>query len=304
MALSNALEPSRNFLAHDAAVNQVVVSPLDGTLATADVNMQVRVWRGGSLLREYDSRSFLDKVRPTERVRGLAFGNHSDVLFMAAGQNVTAVSLSGGDEPRWSHVPPFIFGFLITSPTGVVARDGIVAACFDSGTMTFFDEDGTILSSIRHNSAPRMFEAVSEQRIIGCDGFNITLWSKESKKPLRSLQLRDRVYGFASSASGHIIAVRHLFETRILAFESGAELASYEQGRGLPLLRLSPDNEFLAIGTQHTIDLYEVGGSRRSTRISLQEAELISLTFGANGHEVIAGCSDGKVRFWQNSLIH
>ncbi len=289
-----------SLLAHDAPVNQVVASSEGGYYATADTNLAVKVWRGDELATAIDVRSILDKVRPTERVRGLAFTPDVSQLVIAAGELVSAYSLADPAVQLWSFAAPRLFAFLVVSPTGLaISRSGIIASSFDNGSLAFFSQDGNSIAMVHHNAVPNHVQALSNGRFMGVDAFSVTTWEPGKKKPLKQMGVKDRIYGFSSTPNGEVVAVRHLFETDILAFESGQTLASFKVGRGLPLVRMSPDATCVALGSKHEIAIYGLGSSSRHTTFPIVEAELISLNFDASGRQIIAGCSDGRVRIWQ-----
>ncbi len=294
-----AAPPTSIFEAHDDPINQISFAPDKTVMATADTRMRLRIWKDGAVLSDFDLRSMLDKVRSTERVRGIRFSSNSQRVIVAAGEWLNAYDLGGPEEPAWSFIAPRLFAFLIVSPTSLaVSNQDVVAAAFDNGTILFFDIDGNKTSQIRHNAAPRSIGFLPDGRVVGTDSFSVSLWDSGQRKPVWHRQSRGRIYGMAVSGDGELMAVRRLFTVLVLKTQSGEEVATYKVGRGLPLVTFSPSQPLLALGRQHGIDLYNFADAGAGRTLALEDAELISLAFSADGGAVAAGCSDGTVRTW------
>lgn len=290
-----------SFVIHDDPINQIAFAPHGDLIATADTALKVKIWRNREPAGELDFRSASDKVRPTERVRGIRFSRRGDRLYVAAGEQVAAFAVASL-EPEWSFVAPRLFAFLIVSPISIaVSGQDVVAAAFDNGSIALWDAKGESLPRIRHNAAPRQIQFLPDDSILGADGFHWSLWRAGLRKPLWNRRSHERIYGMASSFDGALAALRHLYTTDVLAVATGEKVASFEQGRGLPLLAFVPGTHVLAIGTQHGIDLHNLDfGARR--RLELDDAELVSMTLSPDGGLVVAGCSDGRIRIWDNPV--
>src|ERR1051326_6406440 len=153
-----SIAPIHGFEAHYNPVNHVTFGREGSLMASADTAMSVKVWRNREFIREYDLRSISDKVRPTERIRGIRFSSNEERLFVAAGEYVAAFNLiTGSEEPDWAYVAPRLFAFLIVSPTWIAtsSRDDLAAA-FDNGTIVIWAKGGERQALIRHNASPRM----------------------------------------------------------------------------------------------------------------------------------------------------
>src|SRR5689334_11467039 len=107
MPSTATIAPFDAFLAHDDPVNHVAFSPRGDLIATSDTAMTARVWRNRQQILHLDLRSISDKVRPTERIRSLAFSAEGNRLYIAAGENVAAYDLTRPrNEPDWIFVAP------------------------------------------------------------------------------------------------------------------------------------------------------------------------------------------------------
>lgn len=298
------LAPTYAFMAHENPVNHVVFGTEGGLLASSDTAMFVRLWRGREFVREFDLRTVHEKVRPTERVRGLAFTAQEDRLLVAAGEVVASFNLSSpSTEPEWTYIAPRLFAFLIVSPTSItLSKNDDLAAAFDNGTIVVWGARGDRQAVIRHNAVPRSMAYLPDDSLIGTDGFSVSLWRKEQRKPIWHRTSKDRIYGMMPSSDGEYLAVRKLYGTAVIEIQSGATVIEHKQGRGLPLVAFGPGTHCLAIGSQHAIDVYDIDMNTHA-RLGLDDAELISLTFFSDSSQIAAGCSDGQVRTWDNPLL-
>jgi WD40 repeat protein len=297
------IAPLEAFLAHDDPINHVAFSPSGGAMATSDTAMRARIWHNHEPTLDLDLRSILDKVRSTERIRGMRFSSDGNRLFVAAGERVASYDLTRqADEPDWVFVAPRLFAFLVVSPTCItVSKTNTLSAAFDNGSISTWEESGQLLGTIRHNASPRTLAYLPDQTLIGTDSFSTSLWQPGHRKPIWHRPSRERIYGMAASSDGKYIALRRLFVTTVFEVESGEVVSEYTQGRGLPLVAFGAGNNILAIGTQHAINLYD-HSNNQTVRLAIDDAELISLTFLPDGSQVVAGCSDGRVRTWENPL--
>jgi WD40 repeat protein len=298
-----SLAPLDTFSAHDDPINHVAFAEDGRLMATADTAMTVKVWRNRELIRVYDLRSISDKVRPTERIRDLRFTPDAEHLVVAAGEYVAMFAIGrDSSEPEWAYVAPRLFAFLIVSPTSIaISPGGTLAAAFDNGSIGIWDSRGTRTTLIRHNACPRTLRFMPDESLIGTDSFSVSLWRADQKKPVWHRPSKERIYGMAASTDGKYVALRRLFSTIVHEVAEGTVVVEHKQGRGLPLIAFAPNSHTLALGTQHAISLYEVP-TREHARLALEDAELISLSFLPDGCQVVAGCSDGRLRTWENPL--
>lgn len=301
MTASAALTPLDSFAAHDEPVNHVAFGGHGELMATADTELNLRLWRNREMIQQYDLRSISEKVRPTERIRGVLFTSDGQSMIVAAGEAVARINIASGElVPEWTYVAPRLFAFLVISPTSIsVSERDILAASFDNGSLVIWDARGERTALIKHNAVPRTLAFLPDESIIGNDSFSVSVWRADQRKPIRQRPIKQRIYAMSTSSDGKYIALRHLFTTTIHDVATGEQIAEHKQGRGLPLLAFGPGTHVLAIGTQHVITLYNLD-TGATARLSLDDAELISLTFAPDSARVFAGCSDGCVRSWDN----
>lgn len=298
-----ALAPLNSFSAHDHPVNHVVFGQEGRIMATADTNLTVKVWRDRELVRAYDLRSISDKVRPLERIRGIRFSSDGRTLYAAAGEYVAAFDPNADEtEPLWSYVAPRLFAFLIVHPNWIaVSPRDTLAATFENGTVAIWEQGKETPHLIRHNAAPRTIAFLPDDSFVGTDSFSVSLWRADQRKPLWHRPSKDRIYGMAASSDGEFVALRNLFTTHVSRIDDGTHVTVFKQGRGLPLIGFAPGTHVLALGTQHAVELYDLSTGRYS-QLAIPDAELISLGFLPDGSQVVAGCSDGRLRTWDNPL--
>jgi WD40 repeat protein len=296
-----SLAPLDAFPAHDDPINHVAFAGDGRIMATSDTAMRVKLWLNRELLRTYDLRSISEKVRPTERIRDIRFTSDGNLLFVAAGEFVAAYRINSDNlEPEWTYIAPRLFAFLIVSPTSIaVSASDSVAAAFDNGTIAIWDAQGHRTALIRHNACPRYLHYLPDESVIGTDSFSVSLWRAGERRPVWHRPSRERIYGMDVSDDGCFVALRRLYTTTVYDVAEGAAVEDHKQGRGLPIVAFGPGTHTLAIGTQHAVTLHAITEGKQ-TRLSLEDAELISIAFLPDGSQVVAGCSDGCVRTWEN----
>lgn len=267
----------------------------EGLLATSDVRMNVRVQRGGEIVFARNFESRLDKVRPTDRVRGLAFSPDASRLYVAAGDTVYAVDAASG-QTVWSYVPPRSFGFLVVSPANLaVSRVGDVAVSFDNGTLAVWSGEGEIRSMWQDNDAPRRLAYANEDRIVGTDSFSLTTWSVTTRQRGWRKTLAHRAFGFAVSPTGEYVVTRGLHDATIWEADSGERIADLAVGTGLPTLAFHPRRPILALGSRDGVEMVDFQG--RSLRsFSVEGSSVVSLAISTDGGELAVGCGDDSLR--------
>lgn len=86
-------------------INHICFSPDGARQAISDVRMRVQVFEGDQAIFDHNFTSLSDRVRPTERVRGLGFCPASETLFVIAGEAISAIDTREG-AVLWDYVPP------------------------------------------------------------------------------------------------------------------------------------------------------------------------------------------------------
>lgn len=287
MAAANLLTPNAdNFFQHlSQGINQIVGAPTPNVYAYSSVQMDVVVVKERKVCYAVNMLSESDKIRPTQRVRGLGFSSDSRLLFMAAGDEVCAVDWAAG-EVLWSYVPPRSFGFMIISPIALATAPGLIAVTFDNGSIGVWSEHGVLQSMWRHNDAPRQlaFSADGSQ-LIGTDSFSLTIWDWHASREVERRRLVDRAYGFAYSPKDHLIALRSL--TSVEVFAGLERLHQFPVGTGLPLVAFHPAAAAVAASDQNGVTIHDLGGAPPQ-RVELAD-KVLSMAFLADGKRLLIG---------------
>jgi WD40 repeat protein len=277
-------------------INHVVYAHEGGRLATSDVRMNVAVYEGEQRIFSQSYESISQKIRPTDRVRGLQFSPDDSTLYVAAGDTVHAVLVSTGEEV-WSYTAPRSWGFLIVSPIALaVAPNGDVAAAFDNGSIAVWDQHGSIRALWHDNDSPRsLFFLKDGSLIAGTDSFSLCAWDVASRQKVFKRRLHDRVFGMAASAFATIVATRTLRTATLWDFDSGAELMSIPVGSGLPLVEFHPKKQLVAFGSRDAVEVVDFEGLPVA-RYTVDGVRVVSMAFSPDGKELTVGCSDDELR--------
>jgi WD40 repeat protein len=298
MGTATIARPPESFVAHDAPVKALKVSPSGRLLATGDTNIQIRIWQDGGMILHIDPRSSEAKVRTTERIRGIEFSNDEKQLYVSASDTLQCYSLDNG-ELLWEFRPPRFLGFLIVSPQSIaVATTGLIAASFDYGTISTFSSTGERLMHRGDNYAPRIMGFSPHGRaIVGADGFNLCVWDSSTGDRVHRWRLENRVFAMAVSPSEALVATRELHTLSLWDIDRFEKVCELPSGRGLPLIAFSPTERVIASGERTRIRLVNLE-CRGVRDFDAEDATILSVAFSADGKKVLAGCSDHRVRIW------
>ena len=272
-------------------INNVAYSPDGRVIATSDVQMNVVVRLGDEVISERNLASEFDKIRPTERIRGLQFSANGNRLFVAAADTVHALNPLTS-ETIWSYEPPRSFGFLIISPVALTAEGGLVAASFDNGSVAVWDEEGNLKCLWQDNDAPRKFTFTAEgTRLIGTDSFSLCVWDATTRdKPVR-IPLPSRAFGFAASRYGRVVAMRTLQEIVLWDVAERRPIAHVPAEPGLPVIAFHPKGELLAVAARDAAMLLDYDG-QEVARHAVPEGQILAMAFRPDGRELALGLSN------------
>lgn len=282
--------------AHDAPLQSLAFAPGRDLYATGDVNRVVKVWENGKLIYQLPLTSRQDKIRPTERIRGLVFSPSGHLLYTACGDLVQAWDMASG-RCAWSYRPPRSFGFLIVSPCALaVSPDGELAIATDAGRISVWTPEGALRAHWWDNDSPRQLAFAADDKLIGTDSFTVCSWKATIGRKLGKNKLRERVYGFATTPNGSRICLRSIHGLEVMDGETGERVAHFPVDYGLPLISISDDGRHVALGGLTEVRVHDLEtGAMRS--FATGGAVLKSLKFKSDA-ELAAGCSDGTLRFW------
>ena len=291
------LRESKVIHAHSGPVQSVAFGPDANVFATGDTHRNAKVWIDGRSVYDFDLTSRQDKVRPTERIRGLVFSPTGHVLYAACGDKLQALCLTTGDV-RWSYRPPRNFGFLIVSPMAIgVSSQGEIAVATDAGRMSVWTPAGALKSHWWDNDSPRMLAFINCERIVGTDSFSVCSWKSNTGRKHDRRKLTERAFGFAATPDGSRLCFRSIHRIDVVNGATNEIVESLPVDFGPPLVAISPDGSRVAHGGINQVSVNTIG-SERSQRLLVSGASPRSLRFTPDGASIVAGCSDGTLRFW------
>ncbi|CAN5410535.1 hypothetical protein BH11ARM1_BH11ARM1_16830 [soil metagenome] len=279
-----------------SGLTQIALDQTGKWMATSDAYMHVKVVRNQTALAFERDFNFLDdRIRAVQRIRGLAFSDNAEQLYVLAGDTMYAISTQNG-ETIWSYSPPRSFGFLVSSPLSVAAQNGVVAASLDNGSMVVWTQDGKLQNRFSHNDSPRYLSLVDDGKtIVGTDGFSIGMWDWQSGRQTSRIRTDQRIYGFAVSSRQRIAAAWTMLGAEIYDLSNGAKISTIKSGPGLPNLALDPVNARIAVAERNGVLVSNFAGDRQ-TRFEVSDANVISVQFAPDGSQVLVGGTDCAVR--------
>ncbi len=291
-ALASPLPRSGPLKHFEHGFNRIAMSQDSRYIATSDVDMNVVVRFGDRVVFERNFVSHNEKIRPTERVRGLVFSPGGDVLYVAAGSEVFAISTDGW-VPVWSYEAPRSFGFLIISPIALdVAENGDVAAAFDNGSIVIWNGSGERKSIIRDNDSPRWMRFVaSGDEIVGSDGFSLCGWHVQKRKRKLKLKVTGRVFGADADRAGKVAATRTLHDIVVWDLHEKDVLSVIPIRPGPPVLAVHPTAELLAFAERNVVKIANLKG-KVVRQFDVTATSALSMAFTAFGDEVLIGCTE------------
>lgn len=277
-------------------INHVAYLPEGSGRVISDVRMNIRHLddQGERWSRNLGSK--LDKVRPTERIRGLCLSPSGHRVYVAAADTVYALDAATGDIV-WKYEPPRSWGFLVISPIALAcAPNGEVTASFDNGSFTVWDEDGQVKGLWQDNDAPRhLFYAADGQRLVGSDSFSLCLWDPAMRKRVVRLPLQDRAFAMASSSVAAVATIRTLHHLVLWDLHERREMARVPVEPGLPLIAFHPNGELLATTGRSGVVVLDLS-LHEVARFDVPDATVLAITFSPDGREVSLGLSNDEVR--------
>lgn len=268
-----------------------------GLMATGDTERLVKVWYQGNVIYELNLASTQDKIRPTERIRGLVFSPTGDTLYVACGDTVKAYSMTNG-EVRWMFRPARSFGFLIVSPIALsVSPAGELAVATDAGRLSLWTPAGAMRSHWWDNDGPRQLAFLDEERIVGCDSFSLCTWKIGMSRKLTRKRLNERIYGFTAAPIAGRVCLRSIHSVDIWDVDSDTLVASHPVPFGPPLIATTADGKEIFIGgTTEITSISLEDGATQSFKI--EGASVRALALQPDDKALVAGCSDGSLRIW------
>jgi WD40 repeat protein len=264
-------------------------------MAISRTDMTVDLFAQGKYSRTFDLSSSDEKVKPTQRIRGIAFGRRGDRLFVAGADQVRCIGLAAS-SPNWVVVPPRSFGFLVSSPMALsVSGTDNVAATFDNGSFGVWSPEGDRVLLRRDSNSPRCIDfAHNDEIVIGTDGFSLCSWDARSGERLLRKLLDERAYFSTCWSLDGLVAVRSLSSVCMMDMWEGLVLWRRNVGVGLPLLVFHLESGRLAIPEEHGVAVVdssgdEIGWSR------LPGGAVTAVAFHPVIGDVVVGKADGEI---------
>lgn len=288
-------------LALRGGTNHLAYSPDGELLATSDTGMLIEVKRADEVVFSVSLAARDDKVRPTERVRGVRFSHDGRLLYVAAGDRMTAFDVGLGIRV-WDYRPPRSFGFLIISPIAVATSLGFVAAAFDNGSFAIWDDGGQMRALWHENDCPRFMGFLPDgDRLVGSDSFGLGVWNVQTRRREHKARISDRVYGLATKPDQALVALRTLHHVLIYDADAGEMRARLPIGAGLPLAAFHPTERVLALGDRFGVNVVDLEGGFIE-RYNTRECSVLSIAFSPDGSRLSAGLSDRTVSHWDFAI--
>ncbi|MFY9234282.1 MAG: hypothetical protein WAO58_07465 [Fimbriimonadaceae bacterium] len=292
-----ALEP-QTIATHEAPIKALAFSPDGQTLATADVERNLRVWRGGEGVWQTHFRFWYDRFVAHMHISALAFSPGGEYLYVAVGDTLRCYEPNTGRE-LWRFRTRPTFGFLRTRPISMsVGQDGSIAIAYDDTTVDLRDPNGWPLRQIsagKDNDAPNLLVFLADGRIAGTDHVSVCIWDVMLGAKLAKHVPGERIHAIAASPDGRILAIRTLRQVQLWSVE-GEPIATRDVEPGLPTLAFSQTGGMLACGHANGVALFDLAGNDIGS-VDTGGSVTLALAFQNDGSLAIAG-SDGLVRVW------
>ncbi|MCC7229165.1 MAG: hypothetical protein IT203_02150 [Fimbriimonadaceae bacterium] len=94
-----------------------------------------------------------------------------------------------------------------------------------------------------------------------------------------------------------LVATRELHTLSLWDIDDFAKLCEIPSGRGLPTVAFSPRDRLVASGERHRVKLIDLD-CKAVRDLDAGEASVLNITFTPDGNQLVAACSDGRVRRW------
>jgi len=275
-----------------AGINQLAISEGGRRIAYGSTAMEVTLLERGRTLwqRSFDSTD--DKIRPTQRLRGIAFNANADKLFLAAADEVLALDADTG-RTLWSYQPPRSFGFLIISPLTLDCYGDSVLGAFDNGSVALWDDDGRIQALWSDNDAPRLMFLREDGLAVGTDSFCLSTWRPREHRRESRVVLPERAYTMAASRTGDLAVTRSLHAVTLWDTAHGRGLASIPTDVGFPALAMSSNGGAIALSRSGGVRVVD-RNTAPMLDVNLDE-EALSLRLDESGQTLLVGTASGRL---------
>ena len=290
--MTNAsLASSNTATAYDDPASVVAFSPNGQYSAVGYASIRIEIFEGERQLSTINLASGNDKIRPTERVRGIAFSEDGELLFVAASDRLFALNRAG--EIAWNYEPPRSFGFLIISPNAVSASGGLVVAAFDNGSMATFNEAGKLLKLWKDNETPRKMELTDSGMVLGSDSFSLCGWDAATGVRRFAYILSQRVFAFSSALNGKLVAVRTLREAMVVEPVRNEVVCRVPVDPSAPIVAMDPPGENMAVGVKGGLEIRDARNGAIVQEV-VTPAPVTAVAFSRSGRRLLLGLANGQ----------
>lgn len=160
-----------------------------------------------------------------------------------------------------------------------------------------FDASGTTLATAGQQGILRVYKA--------CEGNTSDdgqRWSTKISRPLHELKASTSIHGVAISNDGTMIYTLDSPGCEVLAWNSTTGerqvLRASQAGQTGRTAELSPDGQFLALGIDRSVEIWDVKSKKLVTQLRAPERKILSLTFDRTGSRLFAGAANGMITLW------
>ncbi len=160
-----------------------------------------------------------------------------------------------------------------------------------------FDSSGKTLATAGQQGILRVYKATE-----GDPGVDSNRWSTRIARPLHELKASSSIHGMAIDADGTMIYTLDSPGCEVLAWNSTTGerqvLRAGQAGQTGRTAELSPNGEFLALGIDRSVEIWEVKSRKLVAQLRGPERNILSLTFDRTGSRLFAGTVDGIITLW------
>ena len=163
-----------------------------------------------------------------------------------------------------------------------------------------FDASATTLATAGQQGILRVYKALEGESADDNDR-----WTTSVARPLLELKASASIHGVAMTTDGTTIYTLASPGCEVLAWNSKTGerqiLRASQAGQTGRTAELSPDGQFLALGIDRSVEIWDIKSKKLFTQLRGPERKILSLTFDRTGSRLFAGTVDGVITLWNVS---